>query len=176
MSLQPQIVIEPFEKQALDFVGPINPSSRQRSYILFCTNYVTKWVEVESTNKVIEGILSKTVAIHRRNWADKLPEVLWECKTTWRNTNGFSPYELVYGKNPLFPIEFEIKTLRIALEVNLDLAIAQRHRLNYLNELEEKQLAAIQQTEIIEQQRVKWHDRFIKRKQFQKGYWALLYD
>jgi len=105
--------------------------------------------QVESTNKVIEGILTNTMASHRRNWADKLPEVLWAYKTTWRNTTGFSPYELVYGKNPLFPIEFEIKTLRKTLQVNLNLTTTQRQRLNQLNELEEKGLVVIQQTKII---------------------------
>ena len=45
MPLQAQIVIEPFEKWALDFVGPINPMSRRKKYILVCTNYVIKWVE-----------------------------------------------------------------------------------------------------------------------------------
>ena len=44
--LQPQLVVEPFDIWALDFVGPINPHSRQKSYILVCTNYMTKWVEV----------------------------------------------------------------------------------------------------------------------------------
>ena len=48
MSLQPQIVIEPFEKWALDFVGPINSSSQQKSYILVCTDFVTKWVEAKA--------------------------------------------------------------------------------------------------------------------------------
>lgn len=96
--------------------------------------------QVESTNKVIEGILSKTMASHQRNWSNKLPKVLWAYRTTWRNTIGFSPYELMYGKNPLFPIEFEIKTLRTTLQVNFDLAIAQKWRLNELNELEEKRL------------------------------------
>jgi len=38
MPLQPQIALEPFEKWAIDFVRPINPSSRQKSYILVCTN------------------------------------------------------------------------------------------------------------------------------------------
>jgi hypothetical protein len=144
MSLQTQLVIEPFEKWALYFVGPINPSSHQKSYILVCTDYITKWVEaralskstkkvvmdflfeeifvwygmpreivtdggaqftgnkieallkkyriqhqvtspyhpqengkVESTNKVLENILTKTVASHFIDWVDRLSEALW---------------------------------------------------------------------------------------------------
>jgi hypothetical protein len=42
-----QVMIEPFEKWALDFVGPISPMSRKKNYILVCT-YVTKWVEAKS--------------------------------------------------------------------------------------------------------------------------------
>ena len=131
--LQPQVLIEPFEKWALDFLGLINPPYKQRKYILVCIDYVTKWVEakasrfsnehsivsfifedifthfgvpreivtdqgshftsnlvkmlvedyqikhikstpyhpqangqVESTNKVIEGILTKTVHLHKK--------------------------------------------------------------------------------------------------------------
>lgn len=33
--------------------------------------------QVETTKKLIEGILTKTVASHRRNCDDKIPEVLW---------------------------------------------------------------------------------------------------
>lgn len=46
MPLQPQLVIEPFEWWALDFVGPFNPPSNQKSYILVATDYVTKWVKI----------------------------------------------------------------------------------------------------------------------------------
>ena len=45
MPLQPQLVVEPFDRWALDFVGPINPPSKQKFYILVCTNYMMKWVE-----------------------------------------------------------------------------------------------------------------------------------
>ena len=171
MPLQAQVVLEPFEKWAIDFVGPFNPPSRQKFHILVCNDYVTKWVEakavakaieqvvsdflfkeifsrygtpreivsdggaqftsyiiaklmqkygvkhrvtspyhpqvngqVESTNKTLENILTKTVAYHRRDWTQKLPEALWAYNTTWQNTTGFSPFELVYGKSPLFLI------------------------------------------------------------------------
>jgi hypothetical protein len=62
--LKSQLVIEPFEKWDLDFVGPINPSSRQNSYILVCTDYVTKWVEakalVKATKKLFQNFCLKT--------------------------------------------------------------------------------------------------------------------
>lgn len=51
MPLQPQIVIEPFEKWAIDFVGPFNPPSHQKAYILVCTDYVTKWVEARAVTR-----------------------------------------------------------------------------------------------------------------------------
>jgi len=132
--------------------------------------------QVESTNKVIEAILTKKIKENRRDWFQRLPEALWAYRTTWRNTMGFSPYELVFGKNVVFPVEFEIKTLRTALAVNLDLTDAQTARLQQLQELDEKRLDAIHQTTMIQQQRIRWHDKTIKQKQFQKGNWALLYD
>ena len=68
--------------------------------------------QVESNNKVIESILTKTIASHRLDWVARLPEALWAYRKTWRSTTGYSPYKLVFGKQPIFPIEFEIQTLR----------------------------------------------------------------
>lgn len=66
--------------------------------------------KVESTNKVIESISTKTVQPHHGNWADMLLEALWAYMTTWRNTTGHTTYELVYGKQFILPIKFQIKT------------------------------------------------------------------
>lgn len=142
-------MIEPFEKWAIDFVGPIAPTSIHKRHILVCTNFVTKWVEarivsfaiekvvveflfsevftrfsvpreivtnngpqfisnlvkgimdqykiqhkkptpyppqangqVESTNKVIESILTKIVNLHKKYWENRLPKALWSYSTT----------------------------------------------------------------------------------------------
>jgi transposase InsO family protein len=38
--------------------------------------------EVESTNKVIESILTKIVQLHHKDWVDRLLESLWAYRIT----------------------------------------------------------------------------------------------
>lgn len=59
--------------------------------------------QVESSNKIIEAILTKTIASHRRDWAARLLEALWAYRKTWRSTTGYSPYQLVVWKETYFP-------------------------------------------------------------------------
>ena len=47
MPLQPQIVVAPFDKWRVYFVGPIEPHSVGKSYILVCIDYATKWAEAK---------------------------------------------------------------------------------------------------------------------------------
>lgn len=191
MPLYPQIIVIPFDKWGMDFVGPIDPPSNGKSYILVCTDYVTKWVEVtamthardnkvaeflyeqiftrfgvprefvtdqraqfisnlitalmndykikhrkfslyhpqangqaEVTNREIEAILTQIVQIHRKDWSNRFPKTVWAYRTTWKTTTGFTPFELLYRKTTMLPIEFEHKTLRIALELNIDISEA----------------------------------------------------
>eukprot|EP00253_Pinus_taeda_P014072 PITA_14072 len=58
MPLQPQVTFEPFEKWDMDFVGPINPPSKQKYYIIVCTDYLMKWAET----KVIKATIEEKVA------------------------------------------------------------------------------------------------------------------
>ena len=54
MPLQPQVTFEPFEKWGMDFVGPVNPPSKQKYYIIVCTDYLTKWSETKVIMVAIE--------------------------------------------------------------------------------------------------------------------------
>jgi hypothetical protein len=56
-----QVMIEPFEKWALEFVGPISPMSHKKNYILVCTNYVTKWVEAKALCRATENFVVKFI-------------------------------------------------------------------------------------------------------------------
>ena len=103
-------------------------------------------------------------------------EALWAYRTTWKNTTGFNPYEMVYGKQVLLPIEFQISTYRLEAELGMHLNEAQQQRMKQLNELDEVRQDALQQTTVVQQQRIKWHDKFIKNKEFQVGDWDLLFD
>eukprot|EP00253_Pinus_taeda_P035414 PITA_35414 len=57
--LQPQVTFEPFEKWGMDFVGPINPPSKQRSYIIVCTDYLTKWAETKAIKATTKEKVAK---------------------------------------------------------------------------------------------------------------------
>ena len=82
--------------------------------------------QVESTNKVLEAILTKSIHLHHKDWADRLPDDLWTYRITWRNTIEHTPYELVYGKQDILPIEFQVKTFRMATKLGMNLDEAQK--------------------------------------------------
>ena len=68
MPLQPQLVVEPFDRWALYFVGPISPHSKQKAYILVCTDYMTKWVEavalVKANGQAVIEFLYREIFAH----------------------------------------------------------------------------------------------------------------
>ena len=46
MPLNPQMMLQPFEKWAIDFVGPIQPQGKTGvRYIITTMEYLTHWVE-----------------------------------------------------------------------------------------------------------------------------------
>ena len=70
---------------------------------------------VEAMNKNIKRILRKMVETSR-DWSEKLPFALWAYRTSFRTSTGTTPYSLVYGIEPMLPVEIEMGSLRVALE------------------------------------------------------------
>eukprot|EP00253_Pinus_taeda_P003522 PITA_03522 len=132
--------------------------------------------KVEVTNRALEGILTKVISNIRKDWANRLVEANWAYNTTWKTITSFTPYELVYGKKYLLCIEFEYNTLRMVVQLDLDITRAQQKRFLQLNGLDEFRVRTLLHIEVTQVQRKIWHDKSIKHKQFQEGDWALQYD
>jgi len=73
---------------------------------------------VEAANKEIKRALAKMTTTYR-DWANKLPFVLWGHRTTSKSVNGSTPYELVYGMEAVLPVELELQSLRVTLETSM---------------------------------------------------------
>ena len=100
----------------------------------------------------MENILTKTVALHKHDWATPLLEAVWANRTMWKTTTSLTPYELVYGKKVVLPIELEIKTLRTTLQLRLSLSDAQKERLTRLHSLDELRQEALLHTKLVQNQ------------------------
>lgn len=82
----------------------------------------------------------------------------------------------MYDKTIVLPIEFEYKTLRTTVKLDMDLTVAQKEILHNLNTLDEIMMEAMHHTEVVQKQRIRWLDQFIKIKEFSVGDWDFLYE
>ena len=73
---------------------------------------------MEVTNKELERIMTKIVQIHRRDWVGRLVEAVWDYNITHKTSISLTPYELVFGKRIMLPIELEHKTLRATSQLD----------------------------------------------------------
>jgi hypothetical protein len=55
------VVVELFERWALDCFGPFNPKSNQKIYILVAIDYMTKWVEAAALPNATEEAIIKFI-------------------------------------------------------------------------------------------------------------------
>eukprot|EP00253_Pinus_taeda_P002266 PITA_02266 len=64
MPLQCHVTFEPYDKWGMDFIGPIDPPSKQKKYIIVCIDYLTKWAEAKAIKVTTE---EKVVEFLREN-------------------------------------------------------------------------------------------------------------
>ncbi|KAI5316794.1 hypothetical protein L3X38_036501 [Prunus dulcis] len=124
--------------------------------------------QAEAFNKVLCNILKKMVSGNKRDWHERLPEALWAYRTTIRNSTGCTPYNLVFGSEAVLPLEVQLPSLRVALQLTNPDENA-NVRLAELEALDEKRLAAQQRLEIYQAQVAGAFNRKVKFRSFSIG-------
>jgi hypothetical protein len=131
--------------------------------------------QVEAINKVLITMIRRMIGIHKTSWHTMLFSALWAYRTSVKSATGFTPFRLVYGMEAILPIECEIPSLKLVVEL-LPNTSAEEERLLYLMRLDETRRDA---TLVIEAQkkRVKaQYDKHVKPRVFSKGDLVLLYE
>jgi hypothetical protein len=127
-------------------------------------------------NKISERGLMKVCCANKEDWDDIVPTVLWAYRTTTKNLDKYTPFQLVYGKEVVVLAEFITPSLYIAHITHMleDESVA--HRITKLKELEETKFLVDFHQSVEKLRHKSWHDIHIKTKVFVQGDKFLLYD
>ncbi|XP_074288260.1 uncharacterized protein LOC141613426 [Silene latifolia] len=131
--------------------------------------------QVEVSNHQIKAILEKVTNKSRKDWFQKLPDVLWALRTAFKTPLGTTPYKLVYGKACHLPVELEHKARRALKEMNFNFNAVGEIWFLQMNELKELRMEAYESSRIYKEKTKKWHDAKFVKKDVSVGYLVLLF-
>jgi hypothetical protein len=134
---------------------------------------------VERFNRTLTGMLAKTNDIF--NWDLHIPSVLFAYRTTKHSTTKYTPFYLMYGREPVLPMEIDNKEPPEDDETNVEENLAELilQRTYELEELLPQHQQKAKELIKISQERSQKHHKDKKMKKeitYQKGDKVWLYD
>jgi hypothetical protein len=107
------IIAEPFECIAMDVVGPLPRSRAGHRYVLVVCDYATRYpeavamrsVDAEHVSEELVRMLRKCASEDGKDWDRLLPYILFAYREAPQETTGFSPFELLYGREIRGPLD-----------------------------------------------------------------------
>lgn len=130
----------------------------------------------EKVNQTLATILRKIVVDSKRDWDVKLLAALWAYRTAFKVTTSATPFSLVYGVESVLPIEFEVPSLRIAIDSRLTTNKSLVHRLERLENLNKDRMLSAQNIEVIQRRQKMAFDKHHKKRNLRPGMLVLLQD
>ena len=123
---------------------------------------------VEAANKNIKKILQKMTVTYK-DWHVMLPFSLHGYRTSVRTSTRATPFSLVYGMEAVLPVEIQIPYLRIMKDADLDEDEWVQTRLDQINLIDEKRLAAVCHGQMYQKRMIKAFNKKVKHQLYQAG-------
>ncbi|CAF1124569.1 unnamed protein product [Brachionus calyciflorus] len=137
--LQPIITSRPFQLVTCDILGPLNTTERGAKYILVFMCHFTKWEvlelldvhklrttpyhpqcdgRTERFNRTLISMLRTFVNENQDDWDLLLDKLAFAYRTAVHRATGFTPFEMVNGRQPKLPLDLFYKTCSDPLELD----------------------------------------------------------
>jgi hypothetical protein len=131
--------------------------------------------QVEAVNKTLKTILQRTINSAKSNWHLMLYSTLWAYRTSVKTATRFSPFQLIYGLEAVLPIECQIPSLKLAVQLLPDTSPLEEW-LVYLEQLNEQRRDVALANEAHKHKVKCQYDRSIHPWIFSEGDLVLVYD
>ena len=82
-------------------------------HIIIAYHPKAKGVVERGHKQLVDGLSKACSGKSPAKWPEYLNDVLWADRITVRKSTGFSPFELVYGRKCLLPVEIIFSTWQI---------------------------------------------------------------
>ena len=115
------------------------------------------------------------VGYHKSNWHQTLFSDLWAYRTSVKIATSFTPFQLVYGLEAVLPIQCQIPSLKLVIEL-LPNTYTEEEIFVYLNNLDETRRDDALVNEAHKKRVKAQYDKSVQPRVFNEGDLVLTYD
>ncbi|KAI5408873.1 hypothetical protein KIW84_054631 [Lathyrus oleraceus] len=144
-----------------DYVAPQPIEDHQPMKFEFPDEDISSFV-ARITFACTDGAIVQKMVVTYKDWHEMLSFALHGYRTSVRTSTGATPFSLVYGMEAVLPVEVQIPSLRVLMDVKLQEAEWVRTRYEELSLIEEKRLAAICHGQLYQQRMKRAFDKKVR--------------
>jgi hypothetical protein len=125
------------------------------------------YAQAEASNKVLIKIIKKRIKDNLRRWHEKLSEALWAHRTLIHGATKVTPFELVYGKEVVLPVEISLQSLRVTEQGILSVKEYHELMMDKIDDVHESRFKALEEIETEKIKIAKEYNKHVMEKSFQ---------
>ncbi|XP_050896424.1 uncharacterized protein LOC127103192 [Lathyrus oleraceus] len=99
--------------------------------------------QVEAANKILIGLIKKSVGQKSKNCHKTLNQVLWACRSSPKDSTKYTPFLLVYGHEIMLPLDIYLHLVRIQRQFEIPIEFYFGMMFDKLAQLDEDKLTAL---------------------------------